>query len=998
MRTLFGAPVEVLMWVFLGLTVAIIGFAVFSALREPVLFRLSVRNVPRRMGRTVLIVIGLMLATTIISAAFGTGDTIRKTIRTEVLASLGNADEIISSQEEADIEVTGEAAGLAYFPESYFGEVRSALEGNSDVDGVLPVIVERTGVQNLTTKQTEPRVTIFAPDPAQMDGFGTIRSSTGGVVTIAGLSPTEVYVNEETAENLDASVGDSIVVYGPAGSMPVTIKAIVSYDGGGTMSNEPGLMMALAQAQTLFQKNGEIKHILVSNRGDAESGAPLTEQVLAAVGPTLDRLGISAEPTKRDDLKEADDAGDELATFFVTFGSFSIAAGIMLIFLIFVMLAAERKPEMGISRAIGTERRYLVEMFAFEGLAYDIFAAAIGALLGIAVAWVMMAAIASVISDLGVELRRGVSLRSVATAYGMGVVLTFIVVTFSAWRVSLLNIVSAIRNLPDPQRKTGRVSLIWGLVFLAGGVLLAYSGLSAKVAASFFLGVSLVIIAIVPMMRWLGVRDRISFTFPGVLLVILWLLPWNTLDALLPEMKTDFNMFISSGLMLVIGTTWVVMYNSDIALGLVMRWLSRLRSFAPVLKTAISYPLTSRFRTGMTLAMFTLVVFTLVLGAITTSSFTDAYDDVSVYGGGFDLRAETVRVNPVPDLRDAIEDVPGVNAEDFEVIAGQSLVNTEARQVGTANDFEAYPVRGLDQAFFDNTTYTLSARADGYSSTRDVWQAIKTTPGLAVLDVLPVPRRENFDFGDIPTDFSVEGFYVEDEHFAPFQVEVRDPVTGDQTTLTVIGILQDVSPAYMIGLSTSSATVAASFTQQSAPVGYFIRLKPGVDVPATADSLEAAFLQNGMEAVVIEEELRDLVAVNKAFNYIVQGFLGLGLIVGVAALGVISARSVVERRHEIGVMRAIGFERGRVQLSFLIESSMVAVAGIVLGTGLGVALTYNIISDAKSQPSWENMRMIVPWFNLAIIYAIVLGASLLTAWLPARQASRVYPAEALRYE
>jgi putative ABC transport system permease protein len=637
-------------------------------------------------------------------------------------------------------------------------------------------------------------------------------------------------------------------------------------------------------------------------------------------------------------------------------------------------------------------------MFAYEGLAYDVFAAAIGALLGVAVAWLMMAAIAGVISDLGVELRRSVSLRSVATSYGMGVVLTFIVVTFSAWRVSLLNIVSAIRNLPDPQKKTGRASLVWGLVFLALGILMAYSGLSAKEAAPFNLGISLVIISSVPFMRWSGIADRASFTLPGLLLVGWWLLPWNLLDDILPEMKTDFNMFIASGLMLVIGTTWVVMYNSDIALSMVLRWLGGLRSFAPVLKTAISYPLTSRFRTGMTLAMFTLVVFTMVLGAITTSSFTDAYDDVSLYGGGFDMRAETVRVNPIPDLRAELDASPGLNADEFEVIAGQSLINTEARQVETDNDFEAYPVRGLDAAFFDNTTYTLSARADGYATTDAVWQTVKSTPGYAVLDVLPVPKRENFDFGGIPTDFQVEGFYVEDHHFAPFDVEVRDPVTGEQATLTVIGILQDVAPAFMIGLTTSSETVASVFPDQSAPVAHLIRLEPGTDLPATADALEAAFLQNGMEATVLKEELGDLVAVSKAFNYIVQAFLGLGLIVGVAALGVISARSVVERRHEIGVMRAIGFERGRVQLSFLIESSMVAVAGIVIGTVLGMALTYNIISDAKTQPSWENMRMIVPWLNLGLIYGIVLGASLLTAWLPARQASRVYPAEALRYE
>ena len=65
--------------------------------------------------------------------------------------------------------------------------------------------------------------------------------------------------------------------------------------------------------------------------------------------------------------------------FFTTFGSFSIAAGILLIFLIFVMLAAERRGELGIARAIGTRRGHLVQMFIFEGVAYDLVAALVGA-------------------------------------------------------------------------------------------------------------------------------------------------------------------------------------------------------------------------------------------------------------------------------------------------------------------------------------------------------------------------------------------------------------------------------------------------------------------------------------------------------------------------------------------------------------------------------------------------------------------------------------------
>jgi putative ABC transport system permease protein len=996
-KTLFGIPVDTLMWLFVALTALIVLGAVISAARQPMLLRLSVRNIPRRIGRSALIVVGLMLATTIISAAFGTGDTIAKTIRTEVITSLGNVDEIISAQEEGDIEVTGETTQLAYFDRDAFDEVRASVANDPNIDGVMPLIWEGAGVQSVTTQQTEPRVTIFAPDPAYMEGFGEIRNIEGGTLSMADLRPDEVYINKEAAENFDALPGHQLSVYGPGGAKKVSVRAIVDYDGI-TISTEPGLMMPLAEAQALFEKEGQIKHVVISNRGGAEAGAALTEEVIDRVQPTVDSLGLSIEPTKQEDLKSADEDGDAFATFFVVFGSFSIAAGIMLIFLIFVMLAGERKPEMGISRAIGTERRHLIEMFAFEGLAYDMVAAAIGALLGVAVAWAMAAIIAAVIADLGVEMRRATSVQSLVTAYVMGVVLTFIVVTVSAWRVSLLNIVTAIRNLPEGQKRSGRASLVWGVIFLALGMLLTYSGLAGEQATPFYLGTSLVMLAFIPLLRWLGVADRVAFTLPAVVILIWWLLPTDATNPLLPEMSTDFNIFITSGLIMVTATTWILMYNSDWLLLPATALLSRFRGLTPTLRTAISYPLTNRFRTGMTLAMFTLVVFTLVVGAITTNAFTSAYNDVAIYGGGFDIRAETARVNPVPEMRDAVNDANELDAAQIEVIADQSLVAVEARQTGTGNEFADYPLRGLDDQFFDNTTYRMAAIADVYSSPEDVWAALKSDPGLAVVDGLPAPRRDNFDFAGEPIDFQVEGFFVEDETFAAFDVEVRDPITGNQTTLTVIGVLPDVVPMYMIGLSTSQRTVEQAFPEQAQPIAHLMKLGPGADAEQISDTLEAQFIQNGMEAVVLQEELNDFVAVNRTFNYIVEGFLGLGLIVGVAALGVISARAVVERRHEIGVMRAIGFERERVQLSFLIESCMVAVVGIAVGTALGIVISFNIIRDTKSQASWETMDYSVPWLALGIIFAIVLVSALVTAYLPARQASRVYPAEALRYE
>jgi putative ABC transport system permease protein len=129
---------------------------------------------------------------------------------------------------------------------------------------------------------------------------------------------------------------------------------------------------------------------------------------------------------------------------------------------------------------------------------------------------------------------------------------------------------------------------------------------------------------------------------------------------------------------------------------------------------------------------------------------------------------------------------------------------------------------------------------------------------------------------------------------------------------------------------------------------------------------------------------------------LLRGFMSLGLVVGICALGVIAARSVVERRQQIGMMRALGFQRGQVRLAFLIESSFIALLGLGVGVTLGLAFSGTLIDNIRE--GFPGMEYRVPWSALALVIVAGYAASLLTTYLPARRASRIYPAEALRYE
>src|SRR4029078_3781063 len=72
------------------------------AWKRPVIFKLGVRNIPRRRAQTTLIVVGLMLSTLIISAALGTGDPLDSSMTKDVYTNYGNVDTLVVQSQQVD--------------------------------------------------------------------------------------------------------------------------------------------------------------------------------------------------------------------------------------------------------------------------------------------------------------------------------------------------------------------------------------------------------------------------------------------------------------------------------------------------------------------------------------------------------------------------------------------------------------------------------------------------------------------------------------------------------------------------------------------------------------------------------------------------------------------------------------------------------------------------------------------------------------------------------
>ena len=1197
---------------------AIMAVVLTMAWRNRVMLKLGLRNIPRRKGQTVLIIVGSMLSAVIVAAAFGTGDTISFSIRNGALDSLGAVDEVVTA-----VRTDEDFGSIAppYFPQEQFDRLAEHLQSSNDVDGLVPYITEILPVFNVDTSLSEGQANLVAPDPAHMEGFDLLQVDSGQSAPLGNVGPGQVYINEQAADELNAQPGHTLHIF--VGDEPTEARVSGVVQDGGLAGIEPTVMMPLAHAQELLGRQGQINTISISNRGDARQGELFSESVsetvrtfyadrevivqllsilsrpefmeqlslqregltgdlladvdvlieelskpelLASASPSpelvrvltdddvaavvggaalsvggseegealaqeVDTLfsniaGFGVYEVKRILLELADEAGSSVTTLFVMFGLFSVIVGILLIFLIFVMLSAARRTEMGMVRAVGGKRSHLVQMFIFEGTAYDLAASAIGVTVGLLVSLALVAVLNFLFGNLDVDwsFTYHIEPRSVIVAYCLGMIIVFATAAVSAYRVSRMNIVEAVRGLPEtttistglPLRqrlmfipeaafqslryiiqaamdlRAARFSRFWlaiggavvwlpvlspvwwvglavailrfanpylvrgWLTILLGAILYYYGAHVTNQAGPFTIGMSLIIIGVGLMLRAAALRrpswaasigaltvaggaamtihgivkpdvlsiilgillaivgvamvrpvmsssigergdliSRLSFTFIGVMLLVFWILPFDTMDPLTGVLDSNFEMFVVSGVVMVAAAVWTVMYNADLVSRALTAATYKVGRLRPVLITAVAYPMSAKFRTGLTLAMFSLVVFTMIVMSMVIEAFGSTIADPERVLGGWDIEGSVAFASPISDIDAAIRESPDLSQEEFEAIGGYVSAPVEVRQVGSPNTrWDNYLVHAVDDGFLAGSDYDFRILAEGYGPDKaSVWQALRNDPTLAVLDAQTLPDQEQQGF-ETAGNFKVSGVSTFDDSMKPFDIDVRVAGSDQFITYTVVGILDNVSD--FLGVIVPKSRIDSLSPAPIPVVSYRFKTAEGADVADTADRLEASFVSNGMETRGLKEELEGQVSFISSFYDLLTGYMGLGIVVGVAGLGVISMRAVVERRQQIGVLRAIGYRQWMIQISFLVESSFIALVGVGIGIALGSIVSYNIVDSIGDEI--EGITFGIPWLQIGIIIAVTYLFAMLTTWWPARQASNTPPAEALRYE
>jgi len=1083
---------------------------------------MGVRNVTRRKTQTVLIVIGLMLSTLIISAAFATGDTVGYSVTNTVYNEFGEADILIVLDSEAA------PVGVDDLTDEDVATIAALLADDPDVDAVTGVVQTTVPALNPAARLSEPQALFVGVDPATVDDLHGLVTTDGAVLSAASLGAGQAYVSRDLAEAVDAAAGSEITIY--YAEQPYTFQileivednALSSQTGGGAAGGG-GVVVSLETLRSITNE-ATLNLIVISATGGVRDTLDIIPDLRTRLEADFaaQDLPLEVATDKEEVVGFAELIGSFFVTFFLVFGLFSIAAGVMLIFLTFIMLAAERRAEMGIARAVGMKRLHLTESFIAEGMTYNIGSALVGALLGLAVAYGLITFLGSVADDFGLAIGFHVSPVGFLISYCLGVVLTFVTVAFSSWRAANLNIVRAIRDIPEPEPLKGRdtsfgglfkatvgaawymvwilmltlavivlipvvgfsiasygvpligvalvvafyiwgigllgsrprgirlVALVaWWIVFnvvglitlfllktkgwadyhrnsggwavvmiMLGLILTWWGGWVSGQAFAYTAGTTLVLFATAMLAVYFGAPAKPAFATIAAVTLWYWMLPlpfsliWDggkgwtdPLDGLFglvglghDPIIGNIEMFFVSGVCITAASTLFVIFNADRLLGSLNLLQAVFGGLTPAVRTAISYPLASKLRTGMTLAMFTLVMFSLVVMATLNYNFTQLFLGETAKGG-FDIVVEENPNNRFPDLR-AVLDESNFDQAQIEAVGSLVIANAEFRPVNEPEDeLQPYRLAGLDDTFLAEAAFPLATRAIGYETDEAVMAALAADPTLVLANegILTYTQEANFDTSE---QLSIEGAIsdLQETPWEPMPLILHNPDTGEEREVRIIGFVDSpiafgVVPEW---LSIFSGQELVTEVFGDGDNGYFF-VKTGNPEPVSiANVIEASLLERGVQAESLQQRIDDSAAQSNAFSLLFQMFMGLGLIVGIAALGVIAFRTVSERRQQIGMLRAIGYTRKLVAISFFLESSFIALTGIGMGLVLGAALAYNLFTS----PDFTNGQEVdfaIPWVRLLIIMGVAYLASAIMTLIPARSAARVSVAEALRY-
>jgi putative ABC transport system permease protein len=844
----------------------------------------------------------------------------------------------------------------------------------------------------------------FIIDATRYPLYGSVKAENGKHLSDLLKEPTDIVISRNLADDLEAQVGDQLRL--PGASQDFTIQGIVPTDTEGGFLNIAahlfGYFYLDQSATTLFPDlaPGEATTLFIRLKDPAQ---------VDEASKKLGRLSGALNITTTTDLREINTTiSDTVDDLVVIMGLLSLLIGGIGIVNTMLVIVSRRTTEVAVLKTLGLEPREVIVLFLVEAVLMGI----VGSLLGIIGGWGLAFGVKGIAeSFLGQRLDFTIAPIPAINGFVVGIIITAIfgfLPTLAAGQIRPANVLRPNETIIP---RAGRLNAFAAIMVLVLALSLVAQGLIAGLLSDVKITDGLMLNMITAALgAFYGLLIAVPLVLNGFFSMrarrrgrswLLQSLRWLATLVVVPVLGGLFGYYVPA-IIILTGTVIIVGYLY-IALWMVI-WAvggGRFREIWPgvlVLLFPLFWPLIPvlivliipTWTLGWLIQHFTFVDLKIAMRSMLATKGRGASTLVALVVGVFTLSLITMMVDTITKtFQNLLEDVAGGNILVLSASGADTMSDIRAVFVENADYVRSF---AIISNYNTRLTQYYDTSANRNQRSGNWW--FESIDGREITSNLP---DLNFTAGrnlDPTLDSApdADGYWpivAIDNGDTPFDVGVGDEITvsveGEPIKFRVVGVAEE-------GISFGDANLYA-------PLGAFGDHKAN-SVFAIADVKEDHIrdirrsLAQVPGAFVLETRL-----INDLLNRVISQFTSFPILVAALALvtgGVVIANAValstLERRREIGVMKAIGLQRERVLGMLLLENGLMGIVGGLIG--VGISFVGLVISLSGSELGRSAIPYATAFTLMGLCIVISLGAALLSVW----GASGEKPLNVLRYE
>lgn len=434
------------------------------------MFKAALKSLLSRKIRLILSGLAVVLGVMAVSAALILGNTLTKSFDS-LFQSVNKTTDV---QVTAKSQVKSATGSDAPIPASVVDQLKS-VDGAKKVRGSV-------SVDGARVIGSDGKVLSTGGAPRLGLAWNNDYVASGGLFTFqkghSPRAPNEVAINSGLAKDGDFKVGDTIPVLTPRAKQNFAVVGVFGLSGGrDSLGGESYVAFTQPVAQQLMMGQSNVYSSIILQADKGVSQTTLKDRV-------KDRLS-SADYDVKTGKEAADDQAQTLNQFIGLFENFllgfaavALFVGIFLILNTFSIIVAQRTRELALFRAMGANRRQVINTVLLEAVVIGFIASTIGFVVGIGIAALLKKLMESQNGSSLPGSGLSIPLSAIIASYLVGIVVTVIAALLPAMRASRTPPVAAMRDAADTQRPLTKMTVAGTIIFLLGaaGMGLALTG------------------------------------------------------------------------------------------------------------------------------------------------------------------------------------------------------------------------------------------------------------------------------------------------------------------------------------------------------------------------------------------------------------------------------------------------------------------------------------------------------------------------------------------